>query len=195
MKRILSITCVIGLFISLPAQDIQHEAIAINIEVPVRVFKGDAFIDNLSIEDFEVYEDGILQKTAAVYLVKKTEIEREEKDSQSTAEQVRFFPEVSKRFFVLVFETIDWLPQVNEVIDYFFSNVYSEDDSLTVVSPLKTYELKKEVFALKPVDSIKEELKAKLKKDTVNGNLEYKSIIRELISGPEWGDEATGDKL
>ena len=44
------------------AQEIQHDAIAINIEVPVRVFKGKTFIDNLSIDDFEIYEEGVLQK-------------------------------------------------------------------------------------------------------------------------------------
>jgi len=54
------------------AQEIQEEAVAINIEVPVRVFKGKTFIDNLTIEDFEIYEDGILQKTEAVYLINKT---------------------------------------------------------------------------------------------------------------------------
>lgn len=39
----------------------REQAIAINIEVPVRVFEGDEFVDNLSIKDFEVYEDGVLQ--------------------------------------------------------------------------------------------------------------------------------------
>ena len=47
---------------------------AINIEVPVRVFKGETFIDNLTIDDFEVYEDGILQTIEAVYFIRKTEI-------------------------------------------------------------------------------------------------------------------------
>ena len=43
------------------AQEIQHDALAINIEVPVRVFKGKIFIENLTIDDFEVYEEGVLQ--------------------------------------------------------------------------------------------------------------------------------------
>ena len=47
-------------------QEIQEEAVAINIEVPIRVFKGNTFIDNLTIDDFEIYEDGVLQKTEAV---------------------------------------------------------------------------------------------------------------------------------
>lgn len=57
---------------------LRHEAIAINIEVPVRVFKGDVFIDNLSLEDFELYDNEKLQNIEAVYLIKKKSIEKEE---------------------------------------------------------------------------------------------------------------------
>ncbi len=184
---------IITICITSISQEIQHEAVAINIEVPVRVFKGDTFIDSLTIDDFEVYEDGVVQKVEAIYLVKKTDIEREELGIQSKEAQKRFIPEVSKRYFVLVFETIDYLPQLGEVIDYFFSKVYSKDDSLTVVSPIKTYDLRKEIFKLKPLDRIIEELKQTLKKDTINGNMEYKSIMREIISGAAWEDDSTND--
>ncbi len=47
IKRLLAIGATI-LCINAAAKDIQHEAAAINIEVPVRVFKGDTFIDNLT---------------------------------------------------------------------------------------------------------------------------------------------------
>jgi hypothetical protein len=180
---------ILAICITSISQGIQHEAVAINIEVPVRVYDGDTFIDNLTLKDFEIYEDGVLQKVEAVYLVKKTDIEREESDIQTKEAQKRFIPEVSKRFFILVFETIDYLPQLGEVIDYFFSKVYSKDDSLTVVSPLKTYELKKEIFKLKPLDDIKEELKEKLKQDTIDGNWEYKNIIREIVRGDATPDD------
>jgi hypothetical protein len=49
------------------AQELQHKTGAVNIEVPVRVFKGGTFIDNLTIEDFEVYEDGFLQNIAGCF--------------------------------------------------------------------------------------------------------------------------------
>lgn len=71
------------------SQEIQHDAIAINIEVPVRVYKGRTFIDDLTIADFEIYEDGILQKTEAVYLIKKTNIERGKSRSRKAKDQTR----------------------------------------------------------------------------------------------------------
>ena len=42
------------------------ETLVVNIEVPVRVFDGKRFVDNLSIDDFEVYEEGVLQKVEIV---------------------------------------------------------------------------------------------------------------------------------
>lgn len=37
-----------------PGRDVQHETQATNIEIPVRVFAGDEFIEGLKIDDFEV---------------------------------------------------------------------------------------------------------------------------------------------
>ena len=60
----------------------RHESVVVNIEIPVRVFKGNTFIDNLSIDDFEIYEGGKLQKIAAVYLIQKTEVKKEQGEEQ-----------------------------------------------------------------------------------------------------------------
>ncbi|GAH52592.1 unnamed protein product [marine sediment metagenome] len=60
------------------SQEVYEQVFVINIEVPIRVFKSGAFVDNLTLDDFEVYEDGKLQKIEAVYLVKKRTIERRE---------------------------------------------------------------------------------------------------------------------
>jgi hypothetical protein len=69
------------------SQEVYEEVFVINIEVPIRVFKSGTFVDNLTLDDFEVYEDGKLQKIEAVYLVKKRTIERKE-------EKKRFVPKI-----------------------------------------------------------------------------------------------------
>ncbi len=78
MKKHIILLAIFVLGLTLFSQEIQEKAVAINIEVPTRVFKGKNFIDNLTIDDFEIYEDGILQKTEAVYLIKKMDIVRED---------------------------------------------------------------------------------------------------------------------
>ncbi len=89
------LTGIIGSGLPVFSQEIQHEAIAINIEVPVRVFKGDTFIDNLTVDDFEVYEEGVIQTVEAVYFIRKTEIikkeiKKEDEAIKEEAPKVRF---------------------------------------------------------------------------------------------------------
>jgi len=163
---------------SSPAQDIQHEALAVNIEVAVRVFKGDEFIDHLTLRDFEVLEDGIPQDIAAVYLVRNATVEREEKAAAS--------PELQRpptqRNFVLAFEVINWLPRIRDSLDYFFRQVLQPEDSLIITTPLKTYRLTPAALERKPTNQILAELTSLLKRDIANGNREYKSMIRDLQS-------------
>ena len=59
-------------------QQLLHDASVVNVEVSVRVFSDGLFVDNLSIDDFEVYEDGKPQKVEDIYLIKKSAIRRRE---------------------------------------------------------------------------------------------------------------------
>jgi len=183
MKKliVLSITVILTVFLS--AQELQHEAVAINVEVPVRVFKGGVFIDDLTIDDFELYEERIKQKIDAVYLIKKTTIAREESELAKEEAMRKFAPKPSLRQFILVFDVIDYSPRLDEVIDHFFNNVFAPEDKLTIVTPINSYNLKNELFAKKPLEEVSNELKKKLKSDVRKGNAEYKSIMRSIITG------------
>ncbi len=178
MRKYTIILAILILGIAILAQEIQQEAVAINIEVPVRVYKGNDFIDNLAITDFEVYEEGILQKIEAVYLIKEATIKREEIPEP---EQIRNVPEVS-RHFLFLFEIIDYLPKIKEALDEFFLNVLVPGDSLLVVTPIKTYNLKDDAFAKLPKEQMAELLNKKVRADVIKGNAYYKSLIRELFS-------------
>ena len=58
MKKGTFIIGVLFIILFLSGQEIQEEAIAINIEVPVRVYNGNTFVKGLRINDFEVFEEG-----------------------------------------------------------------------------------------------------------------------------------------
>ncbi len=181
MRKYFLVIGVLGLGLAFLAQEIQHETIAINIEVPVRVFTKGKFVEELTIKDFEVYEDGVLQDVLALYLVKKTIIERE--DTKIDTKQARkiFIPETS-RTFVLMFEMMDYFPKIIDTLDYFFENVISPGDSLFVVTPLKSYVLKKELLDKTPREVIVDQLNEKLRKDIKSAAREYKSMIKDLDS-------------
>ena len=133
MKKHTILLAILVLGLTLFAQEIQHEAVAVNIEVPVRVFKGKNFIDNLTIDDFEIYEEGVLQNIEAMYLINKTEIKRKEIKSEGVID-TEYSPDPS-RMFVYMFEIIEYLPKIGEVLDYFFESVIRPDDSLIIASP------------------------------------------------------------
>ncbi|NQT79162.1 MAG: hypothetical protein HQ555_02055, partial [Candidatus Aminicenantes bacterium] len=116
MKKQFLLICALILSLTIFAQELAHESLVINIEVPVRVFKGGTFVDNLTIDDFEVYEDGKLQKIEAVYLIKKTKIERKEEEKK------KFEPQTSRSFYIF-FQVTHYTSRMGDAVSYFIQNV------------------------------------------------------------------------
>ncbi len=171
MKKVLMIG-ILAFGLTLFAQEITHETLVINIEIPVRVYQGGTFIDNLTIDDFEVFEDGVLQKVEAVYLVKKTDIERRE-------ENKRFTPKTSRNFYLL-FEVNEYTARMGKAVDYFVNNVLFSGDNLVVVTPMKTYRMKPEVLEAMPREKIADRLKGILRRDALEGSAEYRGAINDI---------------
>ncbi len=159
---------------TLSAQDIRHETRTINIEVPVRVFKGDTFVDNLTIADFELYEDGRLQTLDAIYFIKKTIIERQE-------ENKLFVPDVGRCFY-LFFEMTEYDPKLRQALKYFIEEVLIPGDELVIVTPMKTYRMKSETFKSAGRDRVFEQLLGILRRDIQTGNSEYRDVLEDMKS-------------
>jgi len=180
MKKIILLTAVLFLILLTFGQELQHEAKAILIEVDVRVFKGNEFINDLDIHDFELYEDGELQKIEAVYLIKEKNIERQLIDTQLKTPPVKPITSIQKRTFILMFELVEYLPRVGELIDYFFNEVILPGDSLIVTTPRKNYRFNAEAFERMPKSEIAKELKGKVRKDAVLGSSAYRNMLKEF---------------
>ncbi len=164
-------------------QQIQEEARAILIEVDVRVFKGNEFINDLDIHDFELYEDGELQEIEAVYLVKEKKIERELVDTSlkdESIQPIKPITSIQKRTFILMFELVEYMPRVGEVIDNFFNQVLMPGDSLIVTTPQKNYRFNEEALEKISREEIAKELKKKVRKDATLGSAAYHNMLREF---------------
>jgi VWFA-related protein len=153
----------------------QHESVVINIEVPVRVLRKDAFVDGLTLADFEVYENGVRQTVEAVYLIKNKEVLREER-APGTAPP----PPPKARNYVLYLDLKEYLPKIGEALDFFFTDVIGQHDTLFVVTPAKTYRFKSEALTLVPRPKIAERLIDKLKTDITLGNSAYRSRMLDF---------------
>ncbi|MCG2814910.1 MAG: hypothetical protein L6425_03080 [Candidatus Aminicenantes bacterium] len=191
MKRIVVLVvmliCAVFIFAQSSKQEsnqtIQHEASAINIEVPVRVYKGDEFVDDLTIDDFELYEDGILQTIDAVYLIHNTKIIEQEHRvpvKNEIPNPAQPYIPTTSRNFVIMFEIINYLPKIGLAIDHFFNNVVQPNDSIIIVTPQKTYSFNPEAFQKISKAQIADQLKTKLKKDSYLANREYQNLLRDF---------------
>lgn len=172
MKKFMVVMSLFAITFSLLAQEVSEESVVINVEVPVRVFQGDTFVDNLTINDFQIFENGEPQNIEAVYLVKKRTIERSE-------ENRRFSPETTRNFY-LFFELSEYTAEIGDAIDYFVQNVLYPGDFLTAVTPLKTYRLRGKALEVKSRDEIADQLKGILRKDAVMSSGEYRRMTNEL---------------
>lgn len=179
-KKIILCTALMSAALFIFAQQITHEAVVVNIEVPVRVFSGSRFIDDLTKNDFLIYEDGKPQEIDAVYLIKKTKIEREDIEVKAKKTPQTFSPDVS-RTIILNFDMKDYLPKIDEALDQFIENFLSPEDTLIVMTPVKTYNFKKEALSLVPKQEIAERLKEIVRKDIQLGSREYKSLMRDYM--------------
>lgn len=152
---------------------VAEEAVVVNIEVPVRVFQNGDFVEDLTIRDFEIFEEGIPQRIEAVYLVKKRTVERSE-------EKKRFVPSTQRMFF-LFFEISEYSSEIGEAIDYFHENVLIPGDNLIIVTPMNTYRLRSRVMEFQSKKELSGQLKEILRKEALIGNAEYRGAVQELV--------------
>jgi len=172
MKRL-----IIPLLVFLVASNIfsqidRREVTVRNVIVPVRVYDKNKFVDNLTIEDFELYEDGVLQKIEALHLTDKTQLSR--------AEGARgFIPQVARNYYLL-FQLIDYNPKLGDAFDYFFSEVLLPEDNLTIMTPVKNYTLPRDALKKYSRDEISQDMQNIVRKDVQIGSANYRSVFRDL---------------
>jgi hypothetical protein len=110
---------------------IREEVSVVNIEVPVRVYLKGNQVENLSREDFELYE-GKEQREINGFFVKKKTIKIQD-TGQAAAEQ-----SLPSRYFVLAFQIREFNDHLKHGIRYIFENMLHRNDRLMVLALDKT---------------------------------------------------------
>ena len=174
MKKIIIFAALLSIICFLFPYQEQHAVTVRNVEVPVRVFMGQKFVENLTIDDFEIYEDGIPQKIEALYLANKNDIARQEGSNS-------FAPQTARHYFLL-FQIIEYNPKLEESIEYFFQNVILPQDTLTLMTPQKNYHLSSQALQKKKKEDIAKEMLKLLRKDTKISSSAYRSSMNTLRS-------------
>ncbi|MFC2142363.1 tetratricopeptide repeat protein [Acidobacteriota bacterium] len=158
---------------AIQSTQIQDQAEAVNIEVPVRVYKNSTFVDSLTIDDFEVTENGLPQKIEAVYLIQKSNILYKNEELGS------FAPNVATRHFVLFFEVVEYMPEIGDSLDYFLTHIMQPRDTLLVITPYKSYKLSARAWDGIPKKQVTAQLKELIRKDSWQGSAEYRGLLEQ----------------
>ena len=75
----------------------------------------------------------------------------------------------------------DYLPKIDEALDQFIGNFLSPEDTLIVITPVKTYNFNKKALSLLPKEEIAERLKEIVRNDIQLGSREYKALMRDYM--------------
>ena len=172
MKKLVLLIILLTLAVMLFSQVDQRQVTVINVGVTVRVLEKNQLVRDLTIDDFELYEDGVLQKIEAMYLVKKSSVEREEAAR-------KYYPSLNRHFYLL-FQITDHNPKLEEAIDYFINNIIQPGDTLDIWTPVKKYNLSSKALQTLPKETIAEEMKKIIRKDTQVGSSYYRELLRDL---------------
>lgn len=172
MKKIWILGMLLLLLANVSGSQEQHQVSVTNVMVPVRVFDGDRFVDDLTLSDLELYEDGELQDIQALYLTHKADITRQDTKRD-------FMPMVSRRFY-FIFQIHEYNPKITEAIEYFFGSLFHPEDSLEVHTPVKIYTLSKEAVQSKPQETLIKDMQYVIRKDAQIGASEYNNLLKEL---------------
>lgn len=172
MKKILWLLAAVILLVFFLLSQEKVEVTVTNISVPVRVTEGGRFIDDLTIEDFELLEDGRPQNIQALYLVRPSALEKKGGESD-------FAPTTARNFYLL-FQLTEYTPKLTELIDHLFNRVLLPSDSLVLQTPLKSYSLSPQALTTKPKEVLAQEMNSLLKKDIKSGSTEYNSLLNDL---------------
>jgi hypothetical protein len=127
---IIFFSCFILIFFSQEKDDTILEKVAVvNVEVPVRVFYKGKPVKDLKRLDFKIYEDRKLQNINAFFQVRK-KINIQSFKLTADKKEKKIFP---PRYFVLIFNLIDYNRNLEKGLEYTFNKILKENDQLLVM--------------------------------------------------------------
>jgi len=113
-------------------QPVKEKIDVVNVEVPVRVHYKGRPVDNLTKDDFKIFEGKKLQ-TINGFFIKRKKIGTLTIRTKSGQDQT-----LPGRYFVLIFQTTDYNDDFKKGLDYLFNEIISESDQLLVIVNKKT---------------------------------------------------------
>lgn len=142
------------------------------IPLAVRVFSGSHFVDDLSLEDFDIIIGSQSAKPVSLLLVNQHQIERQEGRPISP-------PDLTRRIIIMM-KMIDYHPQLAQAIEDLFINELLPGDTLEIQTPMKNYLMAPGALEKVPKPVLIKNALELVRKDILQGNMLYNSLLNEL---------------
>lgn len=142
------------------------------VEIVVHATADGRFADDLTLSDLSLLEDGRPQALTSLTLVRSGLAVRHEGPGPA--------PERRPRSYTLLFQAVDWDPKLDEAIKHLFGAVLKPGDAMTMVTPVKPYQLQRDALAGRPKDELAKRMAETLRKDIVRGGGEYRTLLNDL---------------
>jgi hypothetical protein len=143
-------------------------------KVIFRAYEKNQFYSGLQMKNLRLYENRQPRQITSLCLVQGNKIIQRQGDSKLGLDP--------RRQFILVFSLRDYDANIDRTIDHFFHNIYLPGDTLSLLTPEKTYQLRPRTLKYKTAGQIADSLKALIRKDTIQGSQKYHSLMEEMIT-------------
>ncbi len=143
-----------------------------NKTVYARVFCNGDLVDNLTKDDFILYENGKRRKIESVEIIRKTLGE------ENITFNIKTHNSYEPRYFVLTFDILDYGPYLEKGINYLFEKILRKSDKLMFMS--KNYFFTEDNLSSK--DKIKKKMLNILKRESILARMELNSVFSQIRS-------------
>jgi hypothetical protein len=142
------------------------------VQISIRVFDQGRFVDSIGAADLEVFDNGIPQNILGFSLFDRGRMVRSEGDPALAPK--------TGRHFTVYFQMTEFEPKFEEAFKFLFTDILTENDSLTLVTPMKPYFLTSQAFKQKSKDALARETLKLVRKDILEGASDYRSLLNDL---------------
>jgi hypothetical protein len=149
--RIVSIASILGAAYWVAAAQETTASSPAAHELRVHVTAGGRFVDDLTLADFAVLEDGRALPVSTLSLVRGGQFARREGEGS--------IPVSLERSYTLLFQIMDWDPALATAVDYLFASVLIPGDSVSLVTPFKPYHLQRDALSQRPKAELQKSMK------------------------------------
>jgi len=142
------------------------------MEIRVHVVAGGQFVGDLKLADFGVLEDGRTRPVSSLTLVRGGQVAYREGEGS--------IPVHLNRSYTLLFQIVDWDPNLSVAIEHLFASVLLPGDAVSLITPFRPYHLEKDALSQRSKAELEKSLKDVLRKDILRGSGEYRNLVNDL---------------